>query len=155
MKGKTLSALGFVVLAVGIALMIFYTVVNSSNIVIGAGVAFTVVGVINLVLIASSRKSVSVARLLTQITNGGAIILGICMLVFTSTFSPLVPFIFGIVAAVCALWQFFMLAMGTEPYRLPGWLYVFPLAITGLAVWIFIPPHHIDDTGRKVGGRQL
>ncbi len=145
MKGKTLSALGLVVLAVGVALIFFCTVVNSGNIVIGAGVAFTVIGVINLILIASSRKGGSLARVFTQVANGGAIILGICMLVFTTTFTPLVPFVFGIVAAVCALWQFFVLAMGTEPYRLPGWLYVFPLAITGLAVWIFIARPKLGD----------
>lgn len=138
MKGKTLSALGLVLLAVGVALMIFYTVVNSGNIVIGAGIAFAAVGLVNLILIASSHKGGTLPRLFTQITNGGAIILGICMLVFTSIFTPIVPFIFGIVAAVCALWQFFMLAVGTRPYQLPGWLYIFPLVITGLAVWIFV-----------------
>lgn len=138
MKGKTLSAIGLVMLAVGVALMIFYTVVNSSNIVTGAGIAFAAVGVINLILIASSHKAGSVARVFTQLANGGAIILGICMIAFKTVFMPLIPFIFGVVAAVCAVWQFFMLAMGTQPYRMPGWLYVFPLVITGLAVWIFI-----------------
>ncbi len=138
MKGKTLSAVGLVALAAGAALILFNTAINSGNIVIGAGIAFALVGVVNLILIAGTRRSGSMARALTQIANGGAIILGVCMMVFKSVFMSIVPFIFGIMAAVCALWQFFMLAMGTEPYRLPGWLYVFPLAITGLAVWIFI-----------------
>lgn len=145
MKGKTLSALGLVLLAVGVALMIFYTVVNSGNIVIGAGIAFAAVGVVNLILMASTRRVGSVARLFTQIANGGAIILGVCMLVFKPIFTPIVPFIFGIVAAVCAVWQFFMLAMGTRPYRLPGWLYIFPLVITGLAVWIFVGRANVNE----------
>lgn len=108
------------------------------NVVIAGGILFVAVGVCNLIIFGqSSRETRGVARLFNQISNTAAIVLGICMLVFQHTFTPLVPFIFGLLVAVCSLWQFFLLAIGARPYQMPAWHYIFPVVIAGIAVYIF------------------
>ena len=139
MKGKTLSAIGLIALIAGLAIAIFYRSITTEGVVITGGVLFMAVGVSNLIIYGSpSRQASSVARVFSQISNAAAIVLGICMLVFQSTFVPLVAFIFGLLVAVLALWQFFLLAIGTRPYQLHGWLYAFPLLLTGAAIYVFV-----------------
>ncbi|MCD8388079.1 MAG: DUF308 domain-containing protein [Bacteroidales bacterium] len=139
MKGKTLSTLGILIAAVGAVLIICHKQITSTGIVITGGILFMAVGLVNLIIYGQSTKGDhGMGRAFAQIANAAAIVLGICMLVFESTFSPLVPFIFGLLVAVCALWEFFLLAVGTRPHSLPGWMFVFPLLLAGGSVFIFL-----------------
>ena len=129
MKGRTISAIG-IIAAITAAALIYFRNMTAAHVVVAGGILFVAVGLINMICFSIGRGSIKgLARILSIITNTGAIVLGISMLVFTSTFSPLIPFVFGLLSAVCALWQFFLLAAGTRPVRLPGWLYIFPMAI--------------------------
>lgn len=146
MKGKTLSALGLIALIAGVAIIIFYKSITSQGVVLTAGLLFMAVGLANLIVYGRpNRTASSIGKVFTQISNAAAIVLGICMLVFQSTFAPLVSFIFGLLIAVCALWQFFLLAVGTRPYQLHGWLYVFPLLLTAGAIFIFVQKVSSDE----------
>lgn len=139
MKGKSLSAIGLIALIAGALLIIFYEYITSAKVVLTGGILFVGVGVSNLIVFGQNTKeSRGVARLFNQIANAAAIVLGICMLVFRDTFLPLVPFIFGLLVAVCSLWQFFLLAVGTRPYQMPAWQYLFPVLLAADAVYIFM-----------------
>lgn len=138
MKGKTLSAFGLLAILVGAAMIFFNNQISKVGIIVAGGVLFVAAGLINLIMYGHSQKGSGLGRLLGQLANAAAIVFGICLLVFSSSFEPLIAFIFGIFIAVCALFQFFMLAIGARPHQLPGWLYVFPLLLTGAAVYIFI-----------------
>lgn len=138
MKGKTLSGFGLIAILAGVAMIFFHSQISKAGIIIAGGVLFVAAGLINLIAYGHSQKGNGLGRLLGQLANAAAIVFGICLLVFSSSFEPLIAFIFGIFIAVCALFQFFMLAIGARPHQLPGWLYVFPLLLTGAAVYIFI-----------------
>ena len=138
MKGRTISAIG-IAAAIIAAAIIYFRDITAAHVVTAGGTIFVAVGLINMIFFSIGRGNTKgLARILSIITNTGAIILGISMLVFTSTFSPLIPFVFGLLSAVCALWQFFLLAAGTRPVRLPGWLYIFPMALVAAAVYTII-----------------
>lgn len=146
MKGKTLTAVGLITLIVGVAIAFFYKDITSHSVVLTGGLLFVAVGVANLIIYGRpGERGSSVSRVFTQIANAAAIVLGICMLVFQGTFAPLVSFIFGLLVAVCALWQFFLLAVGTRPYQLHGWLYLFPLLLAAASIYIFLQSDASDE----------
>lgn len=146
MKGKTLSAIGLVAVLIGVALIFFHTAISKTGIILTGGVLFVATGVINFMIYGQDKGSHGLGRLLSQLANAAAIVLGICLLVFSQTFVPLVSFIFGLLLAVCALWQFFILALGTRPHQLPGWLYVFPLLLTGASIYVFVQKNMPEST---------
>lgn len=138
MKGRTISAIG-IAAAIIAAALIYFRNMTAAHVVIAGGILFVAVGLINMIFFSVGRGNIKgLARILSIITNTGAIVLGISMLVFTATFSPLIPFVFGLLSAVCALWQFFLLAAGTRPVRLPGWLYIFPMALVAEAAYTIL-----------------
>jgi len=138
MKGKTLSIVGILAAAIGALLIICNTAITKSGVIVTGGILFVGVGLANLIFFGAGKGSAQgTARVLTLIANAAAIILGLCMIVFRDVFSNLIPFIFGLLIAICAIWQFFTLAISVRPVQLPGWLYLFPVAILGGSVYIF------------------
>ena len=139
MKGKTLSIIGILAAAVGALLIICNAAITKTGVIVTGGILFVGVGLINLIFFGAGKGSAhGAARVLTLIANAAAIVLGLCMIVFRDVFSGLIPFIFGLFIAICAIWQFFTLAISVRPVQLPGWLYLFPVAILGGAVYIFL-----------------
>lgn len=84
------------------------------------------------------------ATMLAWVTSGGAVALGLCMLVFTNVFSSLVPTVFAALILLGALFQFYLLAYGSRPLRLPVWLFAVPVALLGVCVYIYLQ-HAGDD----------
>lgn len=84
------------------------------------------------------------ATLLAWVTSGGAVALGLCMLIFTNVFSGLVPTVFAALILLGALFQFYLLAYGSRPLRLPVWLFGIPVALLGVSVYIYLQ-HAGDD----------
>ncbi len=60
------------------------------------------------------------------------------MIIFNDTFSPLVAFTPGILAAIAALYQFYLIGFGCRPVPMPVWLFAAPLVLTGLSIYIFM-----------------
>lgn len=148
MKGKNLIITALLVLAAGIILIITRASVRSEGVVTAGGILFIVAGLLDLLVFESDRRKDGkrpLAAAFNWITSAGAVILGLCMLIFKSTFVELIPFMFGILIAFAALYQVYLLAYGSRPVMLPGWLYIAPLLLAGAAVYLFMLKPMIDD----------
>lgn len=151
MKGHKLIFTALLALAAGIALIVAHRTVSSGGVVIAGGVMFVLAGFINVIAFLSSRDDSGRSHLgsfglaFGWLTSGAAVVLGLAMLIFQSTFVGLVPFIFGVLVVFGALFQFFVLSVGIRPVTLPAWLYVFPLVLVGLAVYVFMRQSQTDD----------
>lgn len=137
MKGRTLTFLGIIAAIVAAALIIARNHITSEGVVLTGGILFILAGISNTIAISRNRTS-SVGRAFGYLTNAAAIVLGICMIAFQEAFVPLVAFIFGLLVAMFAIWQFYVLAAGIKPYSLPAWLYVFPILLTAAAAYIIL-----------------
>lgn len=151
MKGHKLIFTALLALAAGVALIVTHRTVSSGGVVIAGGVMFVLAGFINVIAFLSSRDENGKSHLgsfglaFGWLTSGAAVVLGLSMLIFQSTFVGLVPFIFGVLVVFGALFQFFVLSVGIRPVTLPAWLYVFPLVLVGLSVYVFMQQSQTDD----------
>lgn len=155
MKGRNLFFLSLLVLAAGLALLIWRGSIASDGVVTVGGVLFILAGVFNVLAFdysrnherketgKSSRGPVSAA--MSWVSSVAAVILGICMLVFKSTFTPLVPVMFGILVAFAAFYQLYVLAVGVRPAVLPAWFYFAPLLLGVGAAYLFLQNGKVDD----------
>lgn len=144
MKGRSLTIAGIFAAAIAAVLILCYQSINLMGVAITCGILFVAVGLINMIFYGYKSGDES-AKVLNLVTNAAAIVLGISMLVFREEFRPMIAFMFGLLVAVCALWQFFVLAIGARPYQLPAWLYLFPVLLAGGSVYIFMNPTHEDS----------
>lgn len=143
MKGRNLFIIGLLVLAAGIALIVAHQSIHSVGVIVTGGVLFIFAGILNMAVFLGERRNPerrpgAVTTLFSWISSVAAVILGLCMLIFQSTFSSLVPFMFGVFVGFSALYQFFLLGYGSRPARLPGWLYIVPTALAACAVYLFM-----------------
>ena len=151
MKGHKLIFTALLAMAAGVALIVTHRTVSSGGVVIAGGVMFVLAGFINVIAFLSSRDENGKSHLgsfglaFGWLTSGAAVVLGLSMLIFQSTFVGLVPFIFGVLVVFGALFQFFVLSVGIRPVTLPAWLYVFPLVLVGLSVYVFMQQSQTDD----------
>lgn len=136
MRGRSLTIAGIFAAAVAAVLIIFCNNINLSGVTTTCGIMFIGVGILNLIFFSYASKAES-GRLLNLITNAAAVLLGICMLVFRHEFEPMITFMLALFVAVCALWQFFVLAIGARPFQLPAWLYLFPVLLVAGSVSLF------------------
>lgn len=140
MKARNLIYIAVVSIAIGAALIVANKSISSNGVVMAGGIIFIVASLINALVIYLEKKDSSRSVLTSmsgQLANVGALVLGICLLIFRSTFVVLVPYIFGIIVAIAACYQFFILAMGARPATLPGWLYLVPIVLVGAAIYLF------------------
>lgn len=138
-------------LAAGIALTLAYESIRSTGVVTTGGILFIMAGVLNVLVFEGERRRDNqrhglLSSTFNRITSAAAVILGACMLIFNGTFVPLVPVMFGILVGITALYQFYLLAIGTRPVMMPGWLYAVPIALSCGAVYIFMQSPDIDDS---------
>lgn len=148
MKTSSLVYTAIVAIAAGVALIFAHKSINSFGVVVVGGIIFIVAGILNLFIGYSEKKNNQKGALsstFSLLTNIGAMVLGICMVIFQSTFVVLVPYIFGIIVAILAIYQFFVLAVGVRPASLPAWLYIVPVALVGAAIYIFLSHAQRDD----------
>lgn len=166
MKGRSLLLSAILILVIGIVLILTYQTTRTTGIVTVGGTLFILVGVLNLLTYFGERGSVRRARAavehergavpaaqdtreglqpmgtltntLAWITSIGAGVLGLCMLIFNPTFATLVPTVFAALIVLGALFQFYLLAYGCRPLRLPAWLFAVPVALLGVAVYVFM-----------------
>lgn len=148
MKAKNLILIALVAIAAGVALIIANKSINSDGVVVAGGVLFVIAGLLNIFVFYNERKHAAggaLASSFSLIGNIGALILGICMLIFQSTFIVLVPYIFGIVVTFLACYQFYVLVIGARPAELPAWFYLVPIILIGGAIYIFMCHPKTDD----------
>lgn len=150
MKGRNLIFTSLLVLAAGIILIITNKAIRSTGVVTTGGILFILAGLLNVMVFEDERKKGRSGRgvfasTFSWLTSAAAVILGVCMLIFKSTFIPLVPVMFGILVAFSALYQFYILAIASRPVMLPGWLYIAPIALVGGAAYIFMQDADLND----------
>ncbi len=150
MKGRNLILTAGLVMAAGIVLIITHNSIRSTGVVVTGGILFVIAGLINVLLFEGERKRGrwdrgALSSTFSWLTSVAAVILGICMLVFQGTFITLVPMMFGILVAFSALYQFYILAIGSRPTLLPGWFYIVPVALIGGAAFIFMQDSYSND----------
>lgn len=144
MRGRSLTIAGIFAAAVAAILILCYKSINLMGVTITCGILFVAAGLINMIFFGYRTANES-SKVLNLVSNAAAIVLGISMLVFRVEFRPMIAFMFGLLVAVCALWQFFVLAVGARPYQLPAWLYLFPVLLAGGSVYIFLTSHNDDS----------
>lgn len=143
MKGRTLIITSTLVLLVGVALLFAYQAVHAQDVVTVGAVLFILAGIFNVVSFDSAKRKAheskgAITTTFNWITSAAAVILGLCMLLFRSTFVSLVPVMFGILIAFMAFYQLYILAIGIRPVVLPAWLYITPMVLAALAVYLFM-----------------
>lgn len=152
MKGRKLIFTAVMAIAIGTTLILTYRSIRSTGVVISGGILFILAGVINTFTSLGTRDSDGRSRVsswtmaLGWITSAAAVVLGLCMLIFQSTFIGLVPFIFGVLVAFGALYQFFLLGFGARPVTLPVWLFIAPVLLTAGSIYIFMQKAGADDS---------
>lgn len=148
MKGRNLIFTALLVLTAGIILILLRNSIHSEGVVTAGGILFIVAGLLDLLVFESGRRRQERRPLTTAfnwITSAAAVILGLSMLIFRSTFAGLIPFMFGILIAFTALYQVYLLAYASRPVMLPGWLYIAPLLLAAASVYLFMQKALVDD----------
>lgn len=151
MKGRKLIFTAVMAIAIGTTLILTYRSIRSTGVVISGGILFILSGVINTFASLATRDNNGQSRVnslgmtLGWITSAAAVVLGLCMLIFQPTFINLVPFIFGVLVAFGALYQFFLLGFGARPVTLPAWLFIAPVILTAGSIYIFMQKAGVDD----------
>lgn len=143
MKGRNLFLIALLVLIAGIVLVCLKHIVNANGVVITGGILFILAGLFNLAVFMNSKGEGKAEKgpfsaAFSWISSAAAVILGLCMLIFQGTFATLVAFMFGVLIAFGALFQFYLLGFGSRPARLPGWFYIVPTALAAVAIYLFI-----------------
>ncbi len=151
MNIRSLLITSLAVLAMSIVVLISYQNISSIGIVIIGGVLFTIAGGVNLVAsVRNSSKKVrlnrsSISTFFSKLSSIAAITLGICMLVFSSTFATLVNFMFGLLILFAAIYQFYILLRYHRAKLLPGWLYIAPILMLATSVILFVTNKSNND----------
>lgn len=143
MKASTTLLTGLIILAAGIILIISKNAITGTGIVTTAGILFLLSGIINAVLYLSSKNSdgthkrSTASRFFGTIVSIASLLLGVSMLIFTATFAKLVPILFGLLLAFGAIIQFYIIALGARPVKMPAWTYAFPGVILVESMIVF------------------
>lgn len=143
MKGRNLFFIALLVLIAGVVLVCLQHSVSANGVVLTCGVLFILAGLFNITVFMSSGHDSKSGKgpfsaAISWVSSAAAVILGLCMLIFQGTFATLVAFMFGVLIAFGALFQFYLLGYGSRPARLPGWLYIVPTALAAVAIYLFI-----------------
>lgn len=143
MKGRNLFLTGIIAIVAGLLMFIFRYSLESSRIVVFAGVLFVAAGILNMTVFLGARDRKGRVRqgalgiAFGWIASAAAVVLGLAMLIFRGTFVPIVGFMFGVLVSLTALFQFFLLIFGSRPAGLSKWFFLFPIALVGAAVYVF------------------
>lgn len=152
-KSNSVSLLsGVLILAIGIVLIVFNKLISGEGIVVLAGILFLLTGIVNILVSVTKRDAdgkhqvKGTSRVLGWMVSISSIILGICMLVFSATFTAMIPFIFGILIFFGAITLAIMMLFGVKKYiRTPGWLWVMPLIMVVLGIITMTKEGTVDD----------
>lgn len=147
MKLRDSGLWALLLVVIGIVLIVMHADVKARGLVVTAGIVFLLTGVIALVIWrralwmqrqrADAPAPSAIGTALGWITISGGVLLGVAMLIFTSTFEGAVPYCLGLLLALASLSQMYTLLIGVRPLRLPLWLWAFPVLIGAAAVWDF------------------
>ena len=150
MKGKSLFAIALFTIVAGVALIFMRGSITSYGIVITGGVLFILAGLFNMaVFLGAGEKEKKERGIFSAsfnwISSAAAAILGLSMIIFQGTFAALIPFMFGVLIAFGALYQFYLLGYGCRPATLPGWLFIMPTLLAAAAIYLFVQRNEVVE----------
>ena len=159
MKGHSFFFMSLLSAIAGVILILTYSTVSSTGLVVLGGVLFIVAGLLNLVLSAAVRRGRGVADrklmpvLLGYLTSGAAVLLGLSMLVFKTTFSAVVPYLFCMLMVVAALMQLYILLSRQGRILFSSWFLLVPVALAALGIYIaYLPAGESDSAIMLMSG---
>lgn len=157
MKNKDSVWMGVLILAVGVALLIFNSYITSYRVVATAGGLFILSGVVYGLMSLNMRRSKDPTRrepaapyAIGMVLSFITVVFGVVVLCMNNTFQPLIPILFGLIVCIGALQLFYSLTWGVRPAVLPGWLYINPTLMAVLAVMTFMLRTDNPDDDRNV-----
>lgn len=151
MKSKVQFYTASIVAIIGILLLIFSSHIESADVIVTGGILFIIAAVLDIVVSLGEkdkdgkRKAGSFLVIFNWIVSVAAIILGLCMIFIKDAFVPFVPYVFGLISLFGSLMLFYILAIGLRPILLSGWLYLAPVAMLVLSIFIFLRDPGADD----------
>lgn len=144
-KTKKISLLtGIIIFVIGIILIVFNKSITGHSIIVIGGILFLITGIINTILFSSHRYKPNEPKnnneplmniIMSWFVSIASIILGVCMLIFTDTFSKMIPVIFAILIFFGAVILALSMLVGIRKIlKVPGWTWIFPcsIVITGI-----------------------
>ncbi len=153
MKGKSSILSALLIMTSGIVLIIINKSLSTSGIVICGGILFLIAAVLNIFTFLSEdtrknnlKRPGALSRIFSGICSVAGLILGLCMLIFETVFTPLIPFIFGGLLVLGALFHFYVLTISYRPIVFPGWTYIIPALLTATGVGILFIDGNIHSS---------
>lgn len=144
---------GILIFVIGAVLIICNKMVTGHGVIVLAGILFLITGVINLVLYVTRRTAdgqrlnTGLSHVLGWLVSVAAIILGLSMLFFETTFNSLIPFIFGVLVFFGALMLIINMLFGVRKLiKVPVWMWLFPFVIVVLGVIVITRRATVDDS---------
>lgn len=146
MNGRNTAIVSALSLAAGVILLLTYQSISSEGVVIAGGALFIAAGLLSfLYTAAASRRSdgaeerqpALAGRIAARVSAAGAVVLGLSMLLFTEVFATLVPFLFGLFAAVCAAAEVYIVMQAWRRGELSAWWVTGAAALAAVAVYLF------------------
>lgn len=144
MKSTTSLLTGILILAIGVILIICRNLITGQGIVTVAGILFLLTGIVNIILYVTEkdedgkRRNRGFAAIVGWLVSLATITLGLCMLIFTTTFNSMIAFLFGLLIVFGALMQLYAIVFGVRRVTaVPAWTYAFPVVMAGLGIAVF------------------
>ena len=143
---------GIVIFAIGLILIIINKSITGHLIMIIAGALFLLTGIINIILFSTHRKpgeetpKSGYSIFMSWFMSIAAIILGLCMLIFTDSFNAMVPVIFAILIFFGAVILSLSMLVGVRKVlKVPGWTWIFPVAMVALGIVTLLQQATVND----------
>lgn len=153
-KGRVSSVLlGILIFIIGVILILCNKLISGQGIVVVAGILFILTGFINLALYVTRKNAdgtpvnTGFTLFLGWLVSIAAIILGVCMLVFTDTFNVMVPYVFGILIFFGAIMlAYTYLFVIRKLIHIPAWVWIFPFSMIILGIIVLTRQAVVDDS---------
>ena len=152
-KTKKVSLIaGVLIFAIGLVLILCNKSITGEGVIVLAGVLFLLTGIVNVILYSTHKSEPGEKQIPTYsvflgwLMSIAAIILGVCMLIFTKTFGTMIPVIFGILIFFGAVVLSLTMLRGVRKVlKVPGWTWIFPIAMVGLGVATILQEANAND----------
>lgn len=124
--------------AVGIVFLLTADTLTSANLVFCGGILFIIAGIANTLISGAGRNKGAFSSVLSWMVTVAAAILGLCMLLFNSTFIGLISFMLATLVLFTAIFQLCLLIHANRTLHLHPTFFIIPILLFGAAVYIYM-----------------
>lgn len=140
-KASIITAAG--ALIAGVIFIVCNTSITGKALILTAGILFIAAAILNLAATLTlrgtngARRSRGLGYALAWVVSIASLAFGVSIIIFDSTFIPLIPLVLGSLVLLGALVLLYVMAIGVRPQILPAWLYIPALLIVVAAILIY------------------